>query len=1155
MSNLPSLLTKTPRGSETASLKSATLASATSIGDNFGLDDKPNSVKSHDSVKSNRNRIKRKQPGSNLGSVSSIATKGSDNHTPPSADGTFEDSEAGTGRSAQEIHYHGSVQTDISMFRKKKEYLVLTETHLFRFRDLSEAIKSFPQINPRQHSIPQRHGSTPSFGSMHDLQTLSSRSSLEHENKNSIPLQHIVATYRVEDGRPFFIVQVDYLDETSSLAAAGSSMQLMLHDPREADVWHTSIRGASQKAKLMTALLVPDRTVENVTGILEAALDYDSARMQIFYAVQLENKKAGKSTTEEVTKVNTSLCYLVFGATKLHIITIPDAQDLAKQKQYKSHKSSYGLVSLVAMEFKEHDDDVFELGFRLPMQPEVILRLASCQAHQIGTLIFQSIVYLKPQWLDYTFLYNGPHAVIDDPALDLQEVIRDESGCFDRTLIAYCQAYGCAPHNVRYDIRDDVEDAPQFVLLAPQESRAYSMHELLAIFRSLRYNNNFRSLSFADVSLESLNGVVDIHGTDHVASTSRGNNKAPINVISEGKSLLYQEVQALALKSFRLRRIDFTNTLPIRRSRAGAVGDESPSRDPKCDLVMALLPLCTAKLTEIDWIILNGVELSDSDMDDMLPILRVSDARLRAVEIARCGLSVQGITSFLVGLQNQNASIECINIADNMGRVDLDVVRDNLRSFSRIRILNLSRAITSVGGGSFIDLQVLISWKLEELILSGVAINKPSLETICGYLFYNNSNELNLLQLEGCSLSGSDVACLMASMVPEPGIARNLVLNVSSNKLEKGVEKIAQTISQNQTPVHLIMRMVEYHANPRFRQLLEALRHNTTIKILDMSKASLETDADTATCLTLQRVFEENDHLEELDISGEHAHLEVARFGIGLSDALIGLKNNKALRVLKIEYQQLGVEGTNALATVLLSNSTLTHIYCEHNDISLQSFTILVSCLEKNYSIVHMPLMEADKNVCLKQMYGKLTESRSVPNTDSKTKQAFRKTSGLLKVNHKQSQLTPTPQDISHAIDQMNKRWQIQRTKMIEFLERNMIIAQQGREAAAAAAAQQLQDDRDLEELMRPNTADSETYIIEAAMNTTTPRYERNNPHDIQGSGARTMTQSRFDSSSHNFEGDGSPRREGTDYLGWQRRESNGSELTERMSRFGIGPE
>lgn len=43
----------------------------------------------------------------------------------------------------RQVLQHGEVQTSSSMFRKKKEYLVLTETHLLRFKSHAKAAESF----------------------------------------------------------------------------------------------------------------------------------------------------------------------------------------------------------------------------------------------------------------------------------------------------------------------------------------------------------------------------------------------------------------------------------------------------------------------------------------------------------------------------------------------------------------------------------------------------------------------------------------------------------------------------------------------------------------------------------------------------------------------------------------------------------------------------------------------------------------------------------------------------------------------------------------------------------------------------------------------------------------------------------------------------
>lgn len=47
-------------------------------------------------------------------------------------------------QTARQPLLHGEVQTSSSMFRKKKEYLVLTESHLMRFKSYQKASEAFP---------------------------------------------------------------------------------------------------------------------------------------------------------------------------------------------------------------------------------------------------------------------------------------------------------------------------------------------------------------------------------------------------------------------------------------------------------------------------------------------------------------------------------------------------------------------------------------------------------------------------------------------------------------------------------------------------------------------------------------------------------------------------------------------------------------------------------------------------------------------------------------------------------------------------------------------------------------------------------------------------------------------------------------------------
>src|SRR2546423_162442 len=94
----------------------------------------------------------------------------------------------------------------------------------------------------------------------------------------------------------------------------------------------------------------------------------------------------------------------------------------------------------------------------------------------------------------------------------------------------------------------------------------------------------------------------------------------PIHVYAlrpQDNSLLYQEIQAIALKSLKLRRMNFANALPRRRPKDtfDAETQEVLERDPGCEIIAAILPLCREQVTGVTWLILSGIELGETDLD------------------------------------------------------------------------------------------------------------------------------------------------------------------------------------------------------------------------------------------------------------------------------------------------------------------------------------------------------------------------------------------------------------------------------------------------------------------------------------------------------------------------------------------------------------
>lgn len=349
--------------------------------------------------------------------------------------------------------------------------------------------------------------------------------------------------------------------------------------------------------------------------------------------------------------------------------------------------------------------------------------------------------------------------------------------------------------------------------------------------------------------------------------------------------------------------------------------------------------------------------------------------------------------------------------------------------------------------------------------------------------------------MDQCNLTGTHVALMMDAMNREPGVARDLDLSVSANKLEKGVRDIISAIEQNKTPSKVNMRMIEFTKEDHFKRLVQALQKNTTIRSLDISKASLPYDAGPETCDALRLLFAENTTLEELDISGEQAHLEVTRFGIGLNHALTGLKYNKTLKILRIEYQNLSLEGANTLASVIEANPGLTHIYCEHNDLNLQGFTILINALANNYTILDLPFMSDDRGESMKRIKFSVQDTRKAENSrrdDHHGKSAVRKTLttfGVAKPEKPQA----TPQDLDEVLRVLNERWEMEVKRLATVLERNRNRANgvEGFEGEEADT-----DFGGLKEALGPMPVLSDHEILEQVLTNTTPRVELGNPVD-----------------------------------------------------------
>lgn len=92
-------------------------------------------------------------------------------------------------------------------------------------------------------------------------------------------------------------------------------------------------------------------------------------------------------------------------------------------------------------------------------------------------------------------------------------------GSLKRTLDAYLAAY--RSQAVEWEVDWKTPFAPEFRLLPPKEGSVYSNLQLLAVFRALRYNDYFHSISLRDIDLSGLWNKIDPRGKGSIPYLSR----------------------------------------------------------------------------------------------------------------------------------------------------------------------------------------------------------------------------------------------------------------------------------------------------------------------------------------------------------------------------------------------------------------------------------------------------------------------------------------------------------------------------------------------------------------------------------------------------------------------------------------------------------
>ncbi|KAI0416259.1 hypothetical protein F5X98DRAFT_189641 [Xylaria grammica] len=892
----------------------------------------------------------------------------------------------------------GALQPQSSILKPRNEYLVLTASALLKFRSRAAAEQKFPTISASEQGLD--HLSP--IGSQASLKDLLSSADI------SVPLEKIVSVYKGEGTRPSFGLEIWW--KSSNATHIFTSLLFDFRLPDERDDWLKQIRQATKiRAKALGEERAPSEIEASFTLILDAKNENDS--LLDIYPVIPRSPYTRLASEPKKTWRESSSFYLAF--TKYSVLL---AQFSGSSNGYKVNPSlvRFGLVTLSRVRVNVNDER-FDLVFRLPLDRPQTLKLSSRYHRNILSKLFKADTYLKPAWPLWT--RRGVFLMYDDTQQIPLPNGEDYSG-FGMTLDAFIAGYHCQP--VEWSIKwKDVRHSPQFCLLQPRGQSWYTAHQLIAVFRAIRFNEFFKSISFRNIDFSSLSNTFDnsqrLESTIWLSRTGkRSLTRSEVDIV-EHSSVLFQELISILLGSESIKHIDLTNVLRQVPTVSLPQNDNSSSaRVGVCEIMPPVVLLWISSQTRCNSVTLSGNAIGEVDAVELSRVFQSRPHFLRSFEISRCNLDEASLVYLWEGLHEQRLSLEELDTSYNPGRIEASRIACILNEASGLKRLNLAYSIRGELEGSLFkpwsSSALFEAWRLEELDLSGWKLNFETFCAVMKYLEFEESNELRRLSLNNCALTGELVTGIFCRI----GAGRDIHLFLNENPLETGSTDWIDLIHGNEAPAKLHLDMIHFQHESTFNRLLTALAHNRTIEFLSMVGTGPPGRVTSKTSGLLSEFFRINNTLKFLDLSGYTGKLEDGQLGWGLSGALSGLKNNTSLHQLRLRNQDIDI---TELAKILVANKGLAMFDIQHNNFDQHQFGDLVQALNHNHQLISFPISQADREFAV-----------------SKEKQLFLETQGT-KTHDKLSKSAESRLD--GALTRLYTRWESEVKKAKGILQRN----------------------------------------------------------------------------------------------------------------------
>lgn len=173
----------------------------------------------------------------------------------------------------------------------------------------------------------------------------------------------MVAVYNPGDGKPYFAIDVAYLDEEVNQA---SIMTLQFDEPQDRDTWFDAIKTAATNASISDDQPISAYNLNLAARTVEAENDYDPAHFLMYKVViRPAAKSSTRSSADDLSKISATVGFLVIGVHKVHLIPLFKTPHRSSNIAiyHSNNRGSFGILSLSAISVLE-SDHTFELSFR-----------------------------------------------------------------------------------------------------------------------------------------------------------------------------------------------------------------------------------------------------------------------------------------------------------------------------------------------------------------------------------------------------------------------------------------------------------------------------------------------------------------------------------------------------------------------------------------------------------------------------------------------------------------------------------------------------------------------------------------------------------------------------------------------------------------------